>query len=124
MEDLSKSYKLIEALRNPDSGEVRVTFNFKGILTIVKVFDPEFPDNVSIKLFDKPKMYEKTKSFWNTTEVMDHNDPEDEKLIFSAYSIVRKYFGKLCQKKITGGKTPADPPLKDTPLGKALMEGP
>jgi hypothetical protein len=65
--------QLREVLRDPRNEAVRVVFDYKGILVVVKVFDPDFPMKVSLKLMDED-VYLKTKSFWNTTEVVVNDD--------------------------------------------------
>lgn len=83
----------IEVLRDDESGATRVTLKYKNILWIVKIFDPEFPENVSIKLFDQVDLYEKTKSFWNTNRII--LDEERDLEIKKSIKVLVRYLNKI-----------------------------
>lgn len=63
--------KLIEVLQDSrldaSPKSIRVTFRFKGLLIVVKVFDPDGDDNYSIKYYHKAESYLRVRSFWNST---------------------------------------------------------
>ena len=66
------SITIRETLRNPSTGETRVTYDYKGLVAVVKVFDPSMPkDYVTVKFFLNPKHYEVTAGYWNTIEAVD-----------------------------------------------------
>ena len=76
---------VIEILENPDKKSVRVAFDFKGLAVVVKLLRPENEEQtgLSVKFF-KPEKYQKTKSYWMTTEPVSTNSDVGRRLVRDA----------------------------------------
>ena len=88
------AFKFIEALRNPKNEAIRVSFEYKGLLAVVKTFDPKGDDDHSLKFYEAPERYEKVKSYWNTIEVLDPESEEGLAWIADA----ENYFWKVIRR--------------------------
>jgi hypothetical protein len=83
----------IETLINPETKEIRVAFRLKSFIIVVKTFDPDAKGLTSIKLFDRPECYQRTKSFWRTRSILN-----SDKIVQDARNIIHRYTGKmLCE---------------------------
>ena len=74
MNILMSKYHVKEVLQDPDQKSVRVTFIWKGLVCVVKLFDPKL-DIATIKVFLSEREYDAVKSFWNTTVPVEKANP-------------------------------------------------
>lgn len=91
--------KFKEALINPETGEVRVTFLLTGrddLFLVVKFFDQVQKENYTFKFFSG--MYEKVKSHWRSLEPM--NDDEGKSIAADAVQVCLKIISEI--KEIQG----------------------
>jgi hypothetical protein len=69
---------------------IRVSFIYKTLLVIVKIFDKDGDDNYSIKYYHKPEAYERVKSFWTTV-----HDISETEIGIQAVIKARNYFRRI-----------------------------
>lgn len=93
--------RLIEVLLNPETKEIRVSFRIKNFVIVVKTFDPDMPGLTSVKLFNRPECYERTKSFWKTRVCLPKTG--QSRIVQDARNILNRYIGEIISTVIIHG---------------------
>ena len=85
-------YRIIDVLTNDEMTIIRAVFTNESLIIVVKVFDFEFPDQTSIKIFSEMMTYTKTKSFWNTQKSISTSDDNWMALVGYGFRAIIKIF--------------------------------